>query len=162
MPSMMVRNREPSSNPAEPLTSWLALLSAERAANTSTTHTSSRSEPRGHPTVYACGLAGALASPEGWVPGSLAQAPGGPRALWLCGSRALWLESQAGRLAFLCLPAFGEGISSCPGLRVRLPPRWKVPRRGPQRRAHHGNATGRGPDTGQGAAGRPSGGQERP
>lgn len=107
----------------------------------------------------------AVASRGRWPPlrgGCQAAWPGplgGPRALWLCRSRALWLESQAGRLSFLCLPTFGEGISSCPGLRVRFPPRWKVPPRGPQRRAHHGNATRRRPDTGQGAAGRPRGGQ---
>lgn len=100
----------------------------------------------------------AVASRGRWPPlrgGCQAAWPGplgGPRALWLCRSRALWLESQAGRLSFLCLPTFGEGISSCPGLRVRFPPRWKVPPRGPQRRAHHGNATRRRPDTGQGAA----------
>lgn len=60
-------------------------LSAEGAApNTLTTHTNSRpgqqgagGRPRGRPTVHGSGLAGALASPEGWVPGSLARAPGG-------------------------------------------------------------------------------------
>lgn len=60
-------------------------LSAEGAApNALTMHTNSRpgpqgagGRPRGRPTVHGSGLAGALASPEGWVPGSLARAPGG-------------------------------------------------------------------------------------
>lgn len=57
---------------------------SQRAHNALTTHTNSRpgpqgagSRPRGRPTVHGSGLAGALASPEGWVPDSLARAPGG-------------------------------------------------------------------------------------
>ena len=99
----------------------------------------------------------ALYFPKGWVLGSPAPGPRESPALWLCRSQGLWLESQPGRLSFLCLSTFGEGISSCPGLRVRFPPRWKVPPRGPQRRAHHGDSIGRPPDTGARATAGPRG-----
>lgn len=114
----------------------------------------------GHSAPKAMPRGAAVAFPKGRVLGSLAPGPWGSPALWLCRSQGLWLESQAGRLSFLCLSTFGEGISSCPGLRVRFPPRWKVPHRGPQRRAHHGNSTGRPPDTGASGHRRPSGGPQ--
>ena len=85
---------------------------------------------------------------EGWVPSSRAPDPTGSP------SSAASQESgaQAGVPGWLPLcsfsPHLGKAFPPSRGLRVRFPPRWKVPPRGPQRRAHHGNSTGRPPDTG--------------
>ena len=85
---------------------------------------------------------------EGWVRSSRAPDP--------AGSQSSVASQESGALAGvpgwlpLCSfsPHLGKAFPPSWGLRVRFPPRWKVPPRGPQRRAHHGNSTGRLPDTG--------------
>ena len=72
---------------------------------------------------------------EGWVPSSRAPDPTGSP------SSAASQESgaQAGVPGWLPLcsfsPHLGKAFPPSRGLRVRFPPRWKVPPRGPQRRA---------------------------
>lgn len=107
------------------------------------THTNSRPEPQGrvaasHQNDDSSLRGGSSAAPP--------QTPGGPQTPQGCKSQGLWLKSQAGRL-FLS-PHLGKAFPPSRGLRVRFPPRWKVPPRGPQRRAHHGNSMGCLPDTG--------------
>lgn len=120
------------------------------------THTNSKPEPQGHravgpqsdPTVWSWGPARAGPARRGGSRAAQPQVPWGPQTLWLCRSRGLWLESRLAASLFFLSPHSGKAFPPSRGLRVRFPPRWKVPPRGPQRRAHHGNSLGRPPDTG--------------
>ena len=87
--------------------------------------------PRSDPTVWSCGPAWAVPSLRGGSKAAQPQVPWGLQALWLCRSRGLWLESQAGCVSLLFLSTFGEGISSFPGPAGQVSTQMESPTQGP-------------------------------